>query len=57
MVKLHLRVTESHTMKTFGRKKYSSRHSITSALKGNEVSASQPGRFIPGKGVRLPFFV
>jgi hypothetical protein len=48
-VKLHLSIIENHTMKTFVRKRYSSTHSTTSTLKDSLRSASQPGRFIPGK--------
>jgi hypothetical protein len=38
-------------MKAYGGCKYSSTHSLTSALDGGEWSASRPGRFTPMYGV------
>jgi hypothetical protein len=43
-------LTEHHAMKAYrGEWRYSSTHSLTSALDGGEWSASRPGRFIPRK--------
>jgi hypothetical protein len=36
-----------HSMKTFWERRYSSMHSLTSALDGGELSASRPGQFTP----------
>jgi hypothetical protein len=46
-VKLSLCLTKHHAMKTYWEWRYSSTHSLTSALDGGEWSASHPGRFIP----------
>jgi hypothetical protein len=44
-VKLSLCLTKYHAMKTYWEWRYSSTHSLTSALDGGEWSASRPGRF------------
>jgi hypothetical protein len=36
-------------MKTYWEWRYTSTHSLTSALEGGEWSASHPGRFTPGE--------
>jgi hypothetical protein len=46
-VKLSLCLTKHHTMKTYWEWRYSSTHSLTSALDGSEWSASRPARFTP----------
>jgi hypothetical protein len=40
-----LRLAKYHALKAHGRWRYSSIHSLTSALDGGEWSASRPGRF------------
>jgi hypothetical protein len=42
-----LLLTEHHAMKVYWEWRYSSTHSVTSALDGGERSASRPGRFTP----------
>jgi hypothetical protein len=44
---MSLCLTKHYTMKTYWEWRYSSTHSLTSALDGGEWSASRPGRFIP----------
>jgi hypothetical protein len=46
-VKLSLCLTKHRTMKAYWGWRYSSPHSLTSALDGGEWSASRPGRFTP----------
>jgi hypothetical protein len=48
-VKLFLCLTKHHTMKAYWELRYSSTHSLTSALDGGEWSASRPGRFTPSE--------
>jgi hypothetical protein len=46
-VKLFLYLTKHHAMRAYWEWRYSSSHSLTSALDGGEWSASRPGRFTP----------
>jgi hypothetical protein len=54
-VKLSLRFNRAPRHEgVLGEWRYSSTHSLTSALDGGEWSASRPGRFTPGKEPLLP---
>jgi hypothetical protein len=46
-VKLSLCLTKHHAIKAYWEWRYSSTHSLTSALDGGEWSTSRPGRFTP----------
>jgi len=46
---LYLCLTKHHTMKAYWGWMYRSTHSFTSALDGDEWSATRPGRFTPRK--------
>jgi hypothetical protein len=46
-----LLLNEHHVIKAYWEWRYSSTHSLTSALDGAEWSASRPGRFTPRKRV------
>jgi hypothetical protein len=46
-VKLSLCLTNHHATKAYWERRYSSTHSLTSALDGGEWSASLPGSFTP----------
>jgi hypothetical protein len=48
-VKLPLRLTKHHILKTYGRVEVQLHAFLTSALDGGEWSRSRPGRFIPGE--------
>jgi len=51
VVKLSLSLTKHLAMKTW---RYSSTHSLTSALDGGKRSASRTGRFTPGNDHPVP---
>jgi hypothetical protein len=54
MAKLSLRLTNYIAMKTYVGVEVQLHSFLTSALDGSEWSASQPGRFPPGKSPTLP---
>jgi hypothetical protein len=50
-------LTEHHTMKAYWKWRYSSTHSLTSALDGGEWSASRPGRFTLGERAPRTYWI
>jgi len=56
-VVLLLFLTEHHAMKAYWDWRYSSTHSLTSAVDGGEWSASRPGRFTPRERASSSYWI